>query len=186
MNFSPNISHTNQFPLHHDNKIFMNVFSMNIQSLRNKLNDFSIFVQQNPLKFHVIVLSETHLRQNELSNFNLPGYAAEHCVRESGRFGGVSIFVRKDFSPFNLIHKLDVEMNNSLLIKLLNFDIHIAAFYHYRDSIFDNFLDRLDFVLDNYSNCYVLAISTSTCANCAPIVKSKHIMTSSKQTVSSF
>jgi hypothetical protein len=133
----------------------MNVFSMNIQSLRNKLTDFTTFVQQTPLKFHVIVLSETHLRQNELSHFNLPGYAAEHCVRESGRFGGVSIFVRKDFSPFNLIHKLDVEMNNSLLIKLLNFDIHIAAFYHCRDSIFDNFLDRLDFVLDNYSNCYV-------------------------------
>ena len=155
LNINLSVSHRNQFPPHDNKNIFMNILSLNIQSLRNKLSDFTIYIENSKLRFHVIVLTETHIRDNETKLFNLPGYEVEHCVRKSGRFGGVSIFVRKDFSTFSLIHKLDFEMNNSLLINILKYDIRIAAFYRCRDSNCDNFLNRLDYVLDNYNNCYV-------------------------------
>lgn len=76
-------------------------------------------------------------------------------MRKSGRFGGVSIFVRKDFSDFNLIHKLDIDQNNSLLINLQKFNIKIGAIYRQRESNFENFLSRLEHILDNQNNCYV-------------------------------
>lgn len=155
LNIELNIKHKTQFPRQDNPKIFMNVLSLNIQSICNKINDFTTFVQNSMLKFHVIVLSETHIRENQTQFYNLPGYEAEHCVRKSGHFGGVSIFVRKDFSSFNLIHKLDLDMHNSLLINLEKFNIKIAAFYHCRSSSLDSFLTRLDYVLDTYDNCYV-------------------------------
>lgn len=134
----------------------MNILYLNIQSIRNKIEDLTTYIQLSPTKFHVIVLSETHLKQNELQFFNIPDYEAEHCVRKSERFGGVSIFVRKDFSSFNLIHKLDIDNNNSLLINLDKFDIKIAAFYRQRTSNFNSFLNRLDHILENQNNCFVI------------------------------
>lgn len=155
LNIELNVIHKNQFPTHDDPKVYMNVLSLNIQSLRNKLNDFTDYVENSKIIYHVIVLTETHIQESEMSLFNLPGYKAEHCVRKSGRFGGVSIFVRKDFTSFNLIHKLDFDMNNSLLINLEKFDIKIAAMYRCRDFNLATFLNRLDFLLDNYNNCYI-------------------------------
>jgi hypothetical protein len=155
LNLNLNVTHKNQFPPRYDPKIFMNVLSLNIQSLRNKITDLTTFIQHSPHHFHIVVLTETHIRDNETKLFNLPGYEVEHCVRKSGRFGGVSIFVHKEFSTFNLIHKLDLEMNNSLLINLQKYNIRIAAFYRCRDSNFDNFMNRLDYILDNYNNCYI-------------------------------
>lgn len=113
LNLEINLTHKNQFPSYDNPKIFMNVLSLNIQSIRNKLSDFTVHIQNSTIKYHVIVLTETHIQENETGLFNFPGYEAEHCVRKSGRFGGVSIFVRKDFSNFNLIHNLDFDMNNN-------------------------------------------------------------------------
>ena len=93
LNLNLSVSHRNQFPPHSNKNTFMNILSLNIQSLRNKLLDFTTYIQQSKLIFHIIVLTETHIRDNETKLFNLPGYEVEHCVRKSGRFGGVSIFV---------------------------------------------------------------------------------------------
>lgn len=155
LNLNVNISHKNRFPLYDDSKVFMNILSLNIQSIRNKLADFTTFIENSKVKYHIIVLTETHIKENETKLFNLPGYEVEHCVRKSGRFGGVSIYVHKDFSSFNLIHKLDFDQNNSLLINIQKYNIKIAAFYRQRGSNFDNFLERLDYILDNYNNCYI-------------------------------
>lgn len=129
---------------------------MNIQSLRNKLTDLTNYIQQSKIEFHVIVLTETHLQENETKYFNLPGYDVEHVTRKSGRFGGVSIFVKKNFSSMNLIHKLDVDNNNSLLINIERYNIKIAGIYRQRTSNFDQFLNRLDHIIENYNNCYVI------------------------------
>jgi hypothetical protein len=155
-NFTPAVTaaYNTQFPSRNFKNTFMNVLSLNIQSIRNKLMDFTTFIQNSRITFHVIVLSETHLRENETVFFNIPEYNAEHSVRKSSRFGGVSIYVRKDFSSFNVVHKLDFNMNNSILIHLLKHNIHIAGFYRCRDSNLDQFLSHLDYVLDNFSNLY--------------------------------
>ena len=75
--YNINVNHRDQFPLDDSPNTFMNVLYLNIQSLRNKLSDFTVYVQNSRLKFHVIVLSETHQQESELKNFNLPGYAVD-------------------------------------------------------------------------------------------------------------
>lgn len=154
MNLNVQISYKNQFPNTSHNP-FMNVLSMNIQSIRNKINNLTTYVESSKIVFHIIVLTETHIKETETKFFNLPGYSVEHCVRKSGRFGGASIFVRNDFSSFNLIHKLDIDQNNSLLINIEKYNIKIAAIYRQRTSNFENFLSRLEYILDNYNNCYI-------------------------------
>jgi hypothetical protein len=155
LNLNVNISHKNHFPVNNNPLSFMNVLSLNIQSIRNKIIDFTTFVENSKVTLDIIVLTETHVKENETQFFNLPGYEVEHCVRKSGRFGGVAIYVRKNFSSFNLIHKLDIDQNNSLLIHIQKYDLKIAAIYRQRGSNFANFLNRLDHILDNYNNCYI-------------------------------
>ena len=46
-------------------------------------------------------------------------------------------------------------MNNILLINLQKFNIRIAGIYHCRSSNHENFLNRLDFILDNQNKCFI-------------------------------
>lgn len=133
-----------------------NILHLNIQSLRNKLTTFTNFIQFSKTIFHVIVLSETHIKKDESHFFNLPNYQAIHCTREGKLSGGVSIFVRKDFSEFDVIHSLDFEFNSSLLIELTRPKIKILGIYKYRNCNFSNFTNHLNKVLEEYSNCLVI------------------------------
>jgi hypothetical protein len=133
-----------------------NILHLNIQSLRNKLTTFSNFVQYSKTTYHVIVLSETHIKKDESQFFDIPCYKAVHCTREGRMSGGVSIFVRKDFSDFEILHSLDFELNSSLLIELCRFKIKILGFYRYRNCDFNNFINHITKVLDENSQSLVI------------------------------
>jgi hypothetical protein len=133
-----------------------NILHLNIQSLRNKLTKFSNFVDFSKTIYHVIVLSETHIKANESQFFDLPGYKAAHCTREGRLSGGVSIFVRKDFSDFNIIHSIDFDLNSSLLIELTCNNVKILGFYKYRDCNFNKFTNHLTKTLENSPQCIVV------------------------------
>lgn len=57
-----------------------NLLALNIQSLRNKLTSLTNFVVTSKTAYHVIVLSETHLKSDETQFFNIPGYDVAHCI----------------------------------------------------------------------------------------------------------
>lgn len=130
-----------------------NLLALNIQSLRNKLNSFTNFVVTSKTSFHVIVLSETHIKSDEAHFFNLPGYNVVHNIRKGNRSGGVSIFVKRDFSSFNVLHSIEFDLNNSLLIELNRPKVKILGFYRFEQSSNANFINHIDKVMDENKNC---------------------------------
>lgn len=130
-----------------------NILHLNIQSFRNKVTKFTDFLLSSKNVFHVIVLSETHIKKDETQFFDLPGYKCSHCTREGRLSGGVSIFVRKDFSDFDVVHSIDFELNSSLLVELTRFKIKILGFYKYRNCNFTNFTNHLTKVLEENPHC---------------------------------
>lgn len=134
----------------------INILHLNIQSLRNKLTTFTNLILASNTIYHVIVLSETHIKRDEKQFFNLPGYEATHCTRDGRMSGGVSIFVLRSFSNFNVIHSKDFELNGSLLIELDCINIKILGFYKYRQSNLSNFISHLAEVLEENDNCIIV------------------------------
>lgn len=134
----------------------VNILYLNIQSLRNKITHFSNFVEYSRTSYHIIILSETHIKEDDKDFFNLPGYQVVHCIRKGNSFGGVSIFIKRDFSNFNVLHSLEFELNNSLLISLDRLNIRILAFYKYRESNNEIFLNHIQKSLSSNDNLIVV------------------------------
>ena len=73
-----------------------NILNMNIRSYfanECKFNSLMSTILQEP---EIIVLTETWLTEMNKDYCNLNGYVAFHTIREIGRSGGVSIFVKND------------------------------------------------------------------------------------------
>lgn len=134
----------------------INILHLNIQSLRNKLTTFTNLILSSKTIYHIIVLTETHIKQDEKQFFNLPGYEATHCTRDGRMSGGVAIFVLRSFSSFTVIHSKDFELNGSLFIELDRINVKILGFYKYRQSNFKNFINHLTEVLEENENCILV------------------------------
>lgn len=130
---------------------FLNIFFINIRSLRDRLYDLSYFVSNFPQELHVIVLNETRLTANDMHLYNLPSYISYHSVREKSG-GGVSIFVLKKFSSSNEIYNFEYENSNFLVINLIDQDLKIGGFYKPPDSNTSSFLRKLDPILETNKN----------------------------------
>ena len=75
------------------------ILYLNIRSIRNKFDEFLVFLERAPRKPDLIALSETWLKSSDCLNlYKIPGY---HPIithnRDSKLGGGVAIYVKKDF-----------------------------------------------------------------------------------------
>lgn len=130
---------------------FFNILFLNICSLRKRLNDLTSYVHTNPRKIHVIILNETRLKSNDFHLFNIPGYTSHHSVREKNG-GGVAIYVLKEFSKTNTLENYEFENCNFLTVDLISHNIKILGFYKPPDSNPISFTNRLNLILDKYSD----------------------------------
>lgn len=127
----------------------LNILYMNIQSVLNKLYDIETLIQSLKYTAHIIVLSETWLRENDGKHFNIPGYRSFHSIRVHKRSGGVSIFVDELIEATQL-HEEDCDDSNYLVIKLLKHNINVLGIYKGNDTNFPDFSVRLDNILNLY------------------------------------
>ena len=70
------------------------VLHTNIRSIPKNVSHFENYVKSLKLSFTTIALSETWLKQENKSCYDIKGYNAEHNVRHSKNGGGVSLVVR--------------------------------------------------------------------------------------------
>ncbi len=74
------------------------IIHFNCQSIKNKMDDFLILLEQIGYKFTVICLTETWFQNEvEASEFAIDGYCMYSSYRSSQRGGGVSILVDNSF-----------------------------------------------------------------------------------------
>lgn len=82
-------SFNNKFKSNSQTSLMM--FHLNVRSIRNKLDELLVFLESLTVKFHVIVLTESWLTDDD-TWLVVPGYTGYHSVRNNRKGGGVSVF----------------------------------------------------------------------------------------------
>lgn len=126
----------------------MNILHINIQSIRNKLNDLSMLItnienQNSKKKIHVIAHSEIRIYNNENKYYNINGYDVYFSNRGANRSAGYCVFVLNEITS-TLVSEFEYKKSNFLVVKLIKSDIHVACIYRYGESNVNNFNDKLE------------------------------------------
>lgn len=116
------------------------IFYSNIRSLRNKINDIEILV--NNYKADIIVLTETWINETEKPFYNFTNYISIYsCRKRQG--GGLGLFIHDSFE-FETIEKLETENHGSITIKIDKLELIIFAIYRPPSYNVNEFFDILD------------------------------------------
>lgn len=133
---------------------FFNTLFLNIRGLRSKLYDLTNYIANHDTTFHIVVLNETFLKQEDEKFFNLPGYFAFHSSRE--KFGGgASIFVLNSFSGANVVVNETFENSSFLLISLDSHAIRVGTVYRPPDANSSSFFQKLEQYLNNIEHLFL-------------------------------
>lgn len=124
-----NVTNFNGFPKYVSKKSFCNFLYLNARSLRNSLNDLQDFVNTQNFLVHVIIVTETWLRDSDVIYFNLTGYTSYHSIRKLKTGGGVAIFIHNSFDNASVIFEQDFNNNNILVVSLLQHNFKVIGVY---------------------------------------------------------
>jgi hypothetical protein len=138
------------------NNPYATIYYLNVRSLRNKINDIRDYVQHDVTHYTILIFTETWLNENELQFFDIDNYDAYHSVRQS-RGAGVSIYVRNNLNSTE-IQGLNIEFegNNFLGVFIQELNIRIIGVYRKPSSNVNNFLDKLDNILESFNHSYII------------------------------
>lgn len=130
--------------------------------MRNKFNKLESFIEYSEQKYHVIVVTETWLNENEIIYYQLENYHSFHSTRSDARFskgGGVAIYILNSFDRGNEIGNKYSNGNNFLVVELLKEKKKIIAVYRQPNSQTDPsgsmFIDDLNIILGSFKNALV-------------------------------
>lgn len=138
------------------NNFGLNVLYLNAVSIRNKLDNITLFIKSFNFKIHIIVICETRLKQNETKIFNIEGYTAHHSTREGKyRGGGCSIYI-DSLIPSSKIYEQCLDNQNILIVKLNKNKLNIVAIYRPPGSDLNQFMKKLKNIISNYSNSLIV------------------------------
>jgi Reverse transcriptase (RNA-dependent DNA polymerase) len=135
------------------NNFGLNIFHLNIRSIKNKLDELKILIRNLNSRPDVIIISETWLLPENCDFINLDGYTAVHNCRPVNYLvgnGGLSIFVCNNID-FDIIKNELYLQNHAILINLKKQNVKLGALY--RDSTagtIDGYLNYLDNLLETY------------------------------------
>lgn len=123
-NITLNIKHKLQSTL--DGKF--NVLYININGLRNKLEDLEIIIASYGNKIvHLVALAEIRLFQGENNKFNLNHYSAYFSNRSDG-YGGAALYVHESLSGFEIFNEC-VNNIHCLIVKILSCNFNVGVSY---------------------------------------------------------
>ena len=105
----------------------LNVMHVNTRSIVNKYDDLCNLLIETATTWHIISISETWLSKSIEDNYNLPGYQAFHCSRETGAGGGAALYIANHLCPERILNpifttaevvcaKVKLEENTELVI----------------------------------------------------------------------
>lgn len=119
----------------------LNLAVLNIRSLKEKLNELESCLLELVDKPHIILITESWVKEDEIKFYNLRNY------RKKNRGGGIIFFIHESIK-FTIIENEDMEKNNLLLINLDEINIKICGCYRSPSTLPQIFFDKLDSILE--------------------------------------
>ena len=131
------------------------IILLNIRSLKEKLAEIEIILNELKEKPHVIVITETWLKEDEIKFYNLKNYQSIANCRKDSRGGGIIIYIRDDIN-FNIILNENFDKSHIGIINLNELDIKICGIYRSPATSPKLFLEKLDNLLEKTENLICL------------------------------
>ena len=101
----------------------LSILHLNIRSIKKNFENFKLFLSSLSFDFSIICFSETWLDESSLTSqslYELPHYKSIHQIRNYGKGGGFSIYIK---DSINFKPRPDLSINNtdvqSISIELL-------------------------------------------------------------------
>jgi len=131
---------------------------INVQSLRNKLQELQDFTKTNREKLLVMAVTEHWLRKEELAMYVPEGYQlGDAYCRERLAHGGSLMYVREDieFKPLYFISEMSEEGQVELsAVKLSEWNCVVISIYRTNEISERAFISKLFNVLNSLKNLY--------------------------------
>lgn len=147
----------------------LNILHINIQSLRNKLDEPKLLLDEiekaNNQTIHIVALSEIWLYENENKFFNLDNYHTYFQNRQNNRSGGCCMFVHNSVTS-SLYQQFNFEESSFITIKLNNFDIFIACVYKCCNSSLNPFIEKFESELLKLNKYVIIGDMNINLKNC--------------------
>jgi hypothetical protein len=107
----------NSFRYENDQNLKTLYFNARSIKSGDKLSEIDSFLEDLKCKIHVIVVSETWVKENEKTLFNIPNYSSIYSCRKNRIGGGVGIFIHKDIN-YKILENYSDESISFLTIEL--------------------------------------------------------------------
>lgn len=121
---------------------------LNICSLRNKMENL-YGILKNYGGFDIIIIAETHLKTDEISLFNIPGFTGIFNCRDIKKGGGTAIYLNEQLKH-NLLENVEAFNKIAVEIRLEGKKIRLVTMYRPPErSNMVMFLDELEKTLDS-------------------------------------
>lgn len=133
----------------------LNIFILNINRLKNKINDLEFLLYTLNFNPDIIVLIETWLNENEAKFVNISGYNRSYYCRRKLRGGGIMVLVKEniDFEEIPVDSRERVEF---VLLNIKTFNLKLCA--SYKAPLGDNnvFFANLNKILEKHKDIIVV------------------------------
>lgn len=129
----------------------LTIILLNIRSLRNKLIELELYIENLDLKPHIIIITESWLKEEEIPFFNLKGFQSIGNCRQNVRGGGIIIFIKDDIK-FNILKNVQFSKSHLIMLKLSDLNMKVAGYYRSPSTKFDEFIEILENTLDKTDN----------------------------------
>jgi hypothetical protein len=110
----------------------LKILYFNARSIKSgeKLSEIDNFLNDLKCKIHVIVISETWVKDEEKGFYNIPNYMSNYSCRTNRNGGGIGIFVHKSLN-FKILKNYSDDDINYMTIETLfeNCSMRITGFY---------------------------------------------------------
>lgn len=106
----------------------LNVLYLNINSIRNKIDEIEIYIANNKNNtIHIIALTEIRITYECNEYYQLNNYKAYFCNRDSGD-GGVAIYVHNSIQTCEIVNECHLNIN-FLCVSIIHMKFKIAVLY---------------------------------------------------------
>lgn len=136
-----------------DSAINSDIFYINIQCIRNKIDELEMFLINK--NFKALCLVEHWLRNEEIDFYKLNGFILSSIFsRTQFKNGGVSIFIREniDFNEINMSSFCIEKDFEIVAIVLLNIKIILVCLYRSPSGNVNTFFEKLEYVLKYFND----------------------------------
>lgn len=136
------------------NEVFMssylNILSININSIRNKIEDLNLYISQYKTTIHVICVTEIRVSQDELYLCHLDDYVEVCCPRSTRTGGGACFFMHRSI-VFDVLVNEEFLEGSAIVVALRQPKIKLGVVYRPPHADLTESINFLDGLLETYN-----------------------------------